>query len=152
MPISDKQQDFVNNYCTNGYNATQAYKDAYPNCKGGWDKLGPRLTGNDGVKQAISEHKVKNKAKIEHNKELALSKLQQVIDNMTERAVKDGNISANRAIIAAIAEMNNITGLHQQKIITETDQQRELNQAQEQAAAELAAELNRQAIRKSNAG
>ena len=30
-PLSDKRQAFIDEYCINGFNATQAYKKAYPN-------------------------------------------------------------------------------------------------------------------------
>ncbi len=53
MPISDKQQAFVNNYCTNGHNASKAYKNAYPNCKSGYNAHGAREIAKDSVKQAI---------------------------------------------------------------------------------------------------
>ena len=68
-PLSDKRQAFVNEYCINGHNATQAYKKAYPGCNGGWDKLCSRLMGNDGVKAAIKAIDAKKVRKYELNRQ-----------------------------------------------------------------------------------
>ncbi len=55
--MNENRQIFVNTYLTNDYNAAQAYKTAYPNCKGGWNKLGHRLLTFDDVKEALSKAK-----------------------------------------------------------------------------------------------
>lgn len=55
--MNENRQIFVNTYLTNGYNATQAYKTAYPNCKSGYDRAGSRLLGFVEVKQAIVKAK-----------------------------------------------------------------------------------------------
>ena len=52
--LTDKQQHFCEEYCSNGYNATKAYKTAYPNCKGNWDKLGFENKGKQGIKNEIA--------------------------------------------------------------------------------------------------
>lgn len=81
--MNENRQIFVNTYLTNGYNATQAYKTAYPNCKGGWNRLGHRLMTNDDIKKVISEAieylKLAWKDKI--NK--VISRLQKEMDNTT---------------------------------------------------------------------
>ena len=115
MSLSDKRQAFVDEYCKNGYNATQAYKAAYPNCKGGWDKLGPRLMGKDGIKQAIMAKRAKEQAKIDYNYNIAMEELNEVIANLRAQA-KGGNIQANQALTGAIREKNDISGLHKQAI------------------------------------
>jgi hypothetical protein len=55
--MNENRQIFVNTYLTNGYNATQAYKTAYPNCKSGQDRAGHRLLSFDEIKKAISKAK-----------------------------------------------------------------------------------------------
>lgn len=55
--MNENRQIFVNTYLSNGYNATQAYKTAYPNCKSGWNAHGARLIAIDSVKQAIAKAK-----------------------------------------------------------------------------------------------
>lgn len=55
--MNENRQIFVNTYLTNGYNATQAYKTAYPNCKSGWSAHGARLIAIDSVKQAVNKAK-----------------------------------------------------------------------------------------------
>lgn len=42
---------------TNGYNATQAYKTAYPNCKSGHKQAGARLLTYVDIKEAVSKAK-----------------------------------------------------------------------------------------------
>jgi hypothetical protein len=55
MPeLSDKRQAFVEEYCRNGFNASAAYKVAYPGCNSGWDAHAARLIGKDSVKDAIA--------------------------------------------------------------------------------------------------
>lgn len=55
--MNENRQIFVNTYLTNGYNATQAYKTAYPNCKSGQDRAGHRLLSFDEIKKAIDKAK-----------------------------------------------------------------------------------------------
>ena len=55
--MNENRQIFVNTYLTNGYNATQAYKTAYPNCKSGHKQAGQRLLTFDDVKKAIDKAK-----------------------------------------------------------------------------------------------
>lgn len=60
--LTNKQQAFVEYYCANGFNASAAYRIAYPSCKAGHNKLGSRLMTNDGIKQAIAKKKAVIKA------------------------------------------------------------------------------------------
>ena len=55
--MNENRQIFINTYLTNGYNATQAYKTAYPNCKSGHQQNGSRMLLNDVVKEAIDRAK-----------------------------------------------------------------------------------------------
>ncbi len=55
--MNENRQIFVNTYMTNGYNATQAYKTAYPNCKSGQDRAGHRLLSFIEIKDALSKAK-----------------------------------------------------------------------------------------------
>jgi len=55
--ISDKQEAFCQAYCNNGYNASQAYRTAYPNCKSAWDSHGARQVVKDSIKARIASIK-----------------------------------------------------------------------------------------------
>ena len=55
--MNENRQIFVNTYLTNGYNATQAYKTAYPNCKSGHRQAGQRLLTFVDIKDAVSKAK-----------------------------------------------------------------------------------------------
>lgn len=55
--MNENRQIFVNTYLTNGYNATQAYKTAYPNCKSGQRQAGQRLLTFVDIKKAIDKAK-----------------------------------------------------------------------------------------------
>lgn len=67
--LNDKQEAFCQNYCNNGFNASQAYKAVY-HAKAGWDKLSSRLMGNDGIKQRIAEIKAKKAAEEVNSRDL----------------------------------------------------------------------------------
>ncbi len=55
--MNENRQIFVNTYQTNGYNATQAYKVAYPKCKSGHKQAGQRLLTFVDIKEAIDKAK-----------------------------------------------------------------------------------------------
>ena len=131
-PLTDKQQCFVDNYCTNGYNASQAYKIAYPNTKAGHNKLSSRLMANDGIKQAIGTIQAQNKAIVEHNFEIAADMLKQRISYL-QPAAAQGNVQAIQAQTTLLRELNDIAGLHKQTIDTKTTIVQHATPAQEQA-------------------
>ncbi len=55
--MNENRQIFVNTYQTNGYNATEAYRVAYPKCKAGHQQAGSRLLSNVVIQDAISKAK-----------------------------------------------------------------------------------------------
>ena len=91
-PLSDRHQAFVNEYCSNGMNATQAYKKIYPKVKGGWDKLAGRLMGKDGIREAI-------KAKLEDKAE----KLDITTEYVLKKIIYGLNLAIERGDLASIA-------------------------------------------------
>ncbi len=125
MSLSDKQQAFVNEYVRNGHNATQAYKTAYPNSKGEWDKLGPRLRVKEGIKQAIAEIEAVQAVKQEHDREIAIALLLADHKHLA-KAAKAGNIPAIQARTAIVRELDTISGLNKHILIDETEQSRPL--------------------------
>jgi len=68
--MNENRQIFVNTYLTNGYNATQAYRTAYPNCKSGQDRAGHRLLSYDEIKEAISKAKIELETWLEGGRKL----------------------------------------------------------------------------------
>lgn len=74
--LTSKRQAFVNEYCTNGYNASKAYRKAYPDCKNSYQQAGSRLLLNVVVKAAIVEFEAKTAAKAERTIE-SLDKMYQ---------------------------------------------------------------------------
>ena len=136
-PLTAKQRAFVDEYCSNGGNASQAYKKAYPNCKSGWNAHGAKNVAKGSIKQAISVKTAKRQEKVEYNYEKAISELNKIIDNLTKQA-RSGNISANSALIQVLREKNDITGLHKQRFIDETEQKRELTETEQAEARRLA--------------
>ena len=93
--MNENRQIFVNTYLTNGYNATQAYKTAYPNCNGGWDRLGHRLMSFDDVKQAISKAKLELQEWLNAGRELCDRLFQ---DRYAACVAKKDNTNAIRCI------------------------------------------------------
>lgn len=67
-PLSDKRAHFVREYCSNGHNASQAYKTAYPNCNSAWDSHGARLVVIDSIEQAIVEYEANMEAEDENSR------------------------------------------------------------------------------------
>jgi len=55
--LNENRQIFINAYLSNGYNATEAYRTAYPNCKKGHQQAGSRLLSNVVIKNAIGKAK-----------------------------------------------------------------------------------------------
>ena len=53
--LTGKQQAFVEEYCRNGQNASQAYKIAYPDCKANYDVHGAENMVKRSIKQAIDK-------------------------------------------------------------------------------------------------
>lgn len=68
--MNENRQIFINAYMTNGYNATQAYKTAYPNCKTGHQQNGSRLMLNVVIKEAIDKAKEDLKEWLEGGRKL----------------------------------------------------------------------------------
>ena len=59
MIINDKQEAFCQEYCSNGFNASAAYKIAYPKAKAGHRQNGQRLITKDYIKERIVSIKVR---------------------------------------------------------------------------------------------
>ncbi len=131
--LTGKQRLFVDEYCSNGMNASKAYKTAYPDCKTGWRCHGAKNMTKHNIKQAISKYMAENKAKIEHNRDIAIAQLNQNIAWLTPKA-KTGDTQAIQALTGAIRELDAISNLHSQRILTEASEAKPLT---EQEVAEL---------------
>jgi hypothetical protein len=122
MPINDKQQAFINEYMINGHNASQAYKKAYPNCKGGWNKLAANLMAKNGIKQAIRAEMGKIREKVDHTRDIAIEMLTTDRASLAEKA-GNGDIQAIQARTAITRELDAISNLHSSVITTKQDQE-----------------------------
>ncbi len=147
MAISDKQQVFINNYCTNGHNGLKAYRKAYPDASDESCKASAsRLLYNVNIKQAISEYKAETKAKLEHNRQIAIDMLTEDRTLLIDQA-KAGNISAIQARTAITRELNAISNLHSATITTKSDSTTAIDT---ELQAELQAVAQRYKLRKAN--
>ncbi|KKM05812.1 hypothetical protein LCGC14_1750360 [marine sediment metagenome] len=61
-PLTNKRIHFCAEYTTNGHNASQAYKTAFPRVVSGWNAHGARLIAKDSIKQEISRIEAEYKA------------------------------------------------------------------------------------------
>ncbi len=141
--LTNKQQAFVD-AIENSTNK-QTYNNALESAREAGYKGNNRTLASVGsenltkpniilARQAI---RAKKQARVEHNYETAITELNQVIANLTTQALA-GKIPANRALIAAMAEKNNITGLHSQTIRHRDEPVPERSEAEQQALAETA--------------
>lgn len=131
MPITDRQQAFVNYYCNNGFNAAQAYKSAYPNCKTGHNKLAARVMARDGIKVAISEKIAKRQAELDYDQRKATQLLFDLLERC--KAAKDHNTEAT-----VIRELNTIFALRKEGAVTGQQEQQQLTEQQAAEARRLA--------------
>ena len=135
--LSDQRQLYVDTYCTNGLDRTEAYKVAYPKCQAGWRKLAHRLMTNDDVKQAIAVKIAERQVKADYNYDKAMQQLT-TLRSFYEQQVRSGNISAGRLLLSIIAEQDNITGLHQIRNINIDEDKAELKEAEQLEAQRIA--------------
>ena len=140
-PLTAKQTAFIDSYTDASgetyNNATQSAIKAGYSSK--WaNRQAHLLLDNSRLKTAISAKIAKRQAKIEYNYEKAIAELDKIIANLTEQA-NTGHIQANSALIQVLREKNDITGLHKQRFIDETEQKRELDESEQTEARRLAA-------------
>ena len=129
-PLSDKQSAFIDEYMINGHNATQAYKTAYPNCKGGWDKLGPRLMGKDGIRTEIDRRMAEMADKAEYTQ-------QDSIDRLKRYADKAETANQFSSAVSSVIALNRMFGWDKDNSM-DTDQQDKLDAKQVSEAQRLA--------------
>jgi len=139
MSINNKQQAFINEYMINGHNASKAYKKAYPDCNGGWDRHGHRLMINDEIKAEITIRMAENKADTSRTIE-SLDKMYQE----TYDLAKLTKIPA--AMNQAVTGIARLYGMDKDNVV-QTDHQRELDAEQAERAEEIARISNMQAIK-----
>ncbi len=108
MGLTGKQELFIQEYCSNGYNAAQAYKKAYPNCKSGYNAHGAENIAKHSIKQAIDQYKAKIEKKLDLSRESQHAKL---------KVAYDVALTAKNpaAMTSAIREQNEMLGYHREK-------------------------------------
>jgi len=94
-PLSDKRQHFVREYCSNGHNASKAYKTAYPGCKNGYDAHGARLVGKDSIRQAIIEYEAKIELENVNSREYIDRQFKELV---LDCRAKGDRVNLNRAL------------------------------------------------------
>lgn len=108
--LTAKQEAFVQAYTTPGKglnNASQAYRIAYPNCKGGYDKLGPRLMGKDGIKATIA------KIRADLAAENGFTREKQLKDLELAKKIAQGKLDSS-GMVSATREQNEMLGFHRE--------------------------------------
>ncbi len=125
-------------------NATQSAIKAGYSRKTANKQIGVLLV-NAGIKQAIAQKLAKKQEKADYKLKTAMAELDAIIDNVRTKA-KAGYVQANQVLIAVTKEKAELVGLHKQRFVDETPQQRELDASMAEQAEKIARELNRQAI------
>jgi len=96
-----------------------------------------RLLACAGIVDEIHQINKARAAKIGHNLAEALALLRSDYANLATAAAS-GNIAAIQARTAIVRELNDIVGLHKQRHIDETVEQRELSESEQAEARRLA--------------
>ena len=111
--ISNKHQDFINEYLTNGHNATQAYKKAYPDNK--TPKFSAsRLLTNVNVKQAISD----KMAKVAEKVDWSIEKSQKMLLETRTRAI---TLKQPAVEVSSVVAINRLHGMDKDAGVDKAD-------------------------------
>jgi phage terminase small subunit len=86
MKLSDKHKRFCDEYLSNGFNATQAYKSVYKVSDKVAGSSGPRLMENDRIKEYIQKQQDKTAKRLEITKEDLIKDLIKIKDDNIEDA------------------------------------------------------------------
>lgn len=124
--LSDKRENFCQIYCSNGFNAADAYNKAYPKCKANWNRLTNRLMSNDVIKRRIEEIK----AEIAEKQDITKEKQIERINLIYAKAVEKGDI---KAALTALDQLNKYVGLYE----ADNEQRREQAELTELQKADL---------------
>ena len=133
--LTDKQQAFVDEYCSNGYNGVQAAKSA--GYKGSYSTLNNMARDNlqkPAIKVAKDEYIKDRQEKCAFNREQ--SELELI--HAQERAIEKGDIAAE---ISAIREKNTIFALRSETILHDQLPEQRAFTLEEQADLKAAGEL-----------
>ena len=133
--LTAKQSSFVEYYCNPG---SDTYNNAYQSAtKAGYAETTAKIACKHileyvRVIKAISRYKAKTKEKIDHDRTTAINLLTSNLNALRPLIVKDNikdkpNIQAVQAATAIIRELDAISGLHSQTILTETPQDRAMD-------------------------
>jgi len=131
-PLTHKQQAFIDNYCSNGYNGVQAAKSAgYKGCYATLNAVAGENLRKPAIKAGINVYIRKRQKKCEFNREQSELEL----NNAQQRAITKGDLSAE---IAAIREKNVIFALRTETLGGQTLEQRKLDEKEESEARRIA--------------
>ena len=107
---TNQQQCFVEHYCTDAaFNASLAYKMAYPLCKSGYNAHGARQIARDSIKQAISKFRAEIRKKTGFTVEDA-HKLYEHAYDVAESAKQSGAMVGASTGIARLYGMDKDSG------------------------------------------
>lgn len=146
-PLTIKQEKFIQ-ATIKGLNGFEAAKEA--SYKGSDNTLRAIASENLtklNIIQAIDKIKAVIAKKVEHSYEIAVDMLTQRLAWLDIKA-KEGNVQAIQAQTAIIRELDCITGLQKQNIITEKAEREQLSESERAEAAKIARVLNLEAVRK----
>jgi len=96
MAINDKQQCFIDNYMTNGHNASKAYAKAYPDCKTEESarKAASRLLTNVDIKAEITRQMAIASGEARYSLELCQLEYEQARQHAQSQRSASAEVSA----------------------------------------------------------
>lgn len=109
--MTDGQQGYINEYISNGHNATEAYKAAYPKCNKGHSQNAAVLMANPKIRGEIDRRLAKLAEKVDYSIERAVMELNSRFELLDKKA-KAGDVKAISAQTTILKEKNDILGHH----------------------------------------
>ena len=124
--LTAKETSAIERYCnpdSKTYNNwCQSYlKAGYSECKG-YQANAIRVLHKDYIRQAVSDYRAKTGQVWSHDRQIAVDALNLNVLRLQAKA-DNGDVQAASAITACIRELNAISNLHSQTVVTDTKPQ-----------------------------
>ena len=101
MLTNAKHNAFIAEWLTNGHNASEAYRTAYPKVRSGWNKHSSRLMARDDIKEEIK----RKQALLVISTEMTVAKVQSMYQTAYDLAEETKQSSSMVSAVTGIARL-----------------------------------------------